>query len=151
MKIIVVLRTLFYSFILNLSFKKLRVYGPITILHPKMIKLKGRVRLNHYVYINARYGLNCGSNLTLSTGSKIITTNIDWLKFISTDNVDYHKGGPIILGDNVWLGANSMVLPNVKLGNNIVVASGSVVTKSFPENNLVLAGVPAKIIKHINE
>jgi acetyltransferase-like isoleucine patch superfamily enzyme len=151
MKIAIILRTFFYSFLLNLSFKKIRVYGPITILHPKMINLKGRVRFNHYVYINARYGITSGLNLTLSSGAKMITTNIDWSKFISNENVDYHKGGPIILGDNVWLGANAIVLPNVSLGNNVIVASGSVVTKSFQENNIILGGIPAKIIKHINE
>jgi len=151
MRIIVVLRTMFYSFRLNYSFKKIRVYGPITILHPKKIDLKGRVRFNHYCYINARYGIKCGINLTLSSGAKIITSGISWDKFIKENDTDYHIGGPILLGNNVWLGSNSIILPNVILGNNIIVAAGSVVTKSFEENNIIIAGVPARKIKNIHE
>jgi acetyltransferase-like isoleucine patch superfamily enzyme len=49
---------------------------------------------------------------------------------------------------NVWIGANSTILPGVIIGENSVVAAGSVVTKSVPANTLV-AGVPAKFIKTI--
>ena len=55
---------------------------------------------------------------------------------------------PITLGDNCWIGGNAVINPGVTLGNNVVVASGAVVTKSFGDN-VVLAGNPAKVIKHI--
>lgn len=51
----------------------------------------------------------------------------------------------------MWIGANSLILGGVNItGNNVVIAAGSVVTKSFSESNVVLAGCPAKIIKQIN-
>jgi len=52
---------------------------------------------------------------------------------------------PIKIGKNCWLGANSVILPGVELGDNVIVAAGAVVTKSF-SNNLVIGGVPAKIL-----
>ncbi len=55
---------------------------------------------------------------------------------------------PITLGDNCWIGGMAVINPGVTLGNNVVVASGAVVTKSFGDN-VVLAGNPAKVIKHI--
>ena len=55
---------------------------------------------------------------------------------------------PITLGNNCWLGANSTILPGVILGDGVVVGAGAVVTKSFP-SNVVLAGVPAKIIRYV--
>lgn len=57
-------------------------------------------------------------------------------------------GKPVKIGDNCWIGAHSTINPGVTLGNNVVVASGSVVTKSF-DNNVVIAGNPAKVIKII--
>lgn len=55
----------------------------------------------------------------------------------------------IIIGDNVWIGANAVVLPGVKIGNGVVVAAGSVVNCDIPDNVMV-AGVPAKIKKQLD-
>lgn len=57
---------------------------------------------------------------------------------------------PITIGDNVWFGGSVVITPGVTLGNNVVVAAGSVVTKSFPDN-VVLGGNPARIIRTIDE
>lgn len=57
-------------------------------------------------------------------------------------------GAPIMIGDNVWLGGGVTILSGVTLGDNVVVGAGSVVTKSFGDN-VVIAGNPAKIIKHL--
>lgn len=63
-------------------------------------------------------------------------------------NSGLEYGKPITIGDNVWLGGSSVVIPGVTLGNNVVVAAGSVVTKSFPDN-CVIGGNPAKLLKMI--
>ena len=61
--------------------------------------------------------------------------------------IEYAK--PITLGDNCWIGGMAVINPGVTLGDNVVVASGSVVTKSFGDN-LVIGGNPARIIKQVN-
>lgn len=58
-------------------------------------------------------------------------------------------GSPITLGNDVWIGGGSVIVPGVTLGDNVVVGAGSVVTKSFGDN-VVIAGNPAKIIKTID-
>ncbi|TVP92399.1 sugar O-acetyltransferase [Alkalibacterium sp.] len=57
-------------------------------------------------------------------------------------------GRPISIGDNCWIGANATIIGGVTLGKNVVVAAGSVVTRSFSDN-VVLAGAPARVIKTI--
>lgn len=55
---------------------------------------------------------------------------------------------PVTIEDDIWIGANAVILPGVTIGNHSVVAAGAVVTKNVPPHSLV-AGVPAKIIKQI--
>ena len=52
----------------------------------------------------------------------------------------------VIIGDDVWIGAGSIILPGAKIGKGVVVAAGSVVTKELPPYT-ICAGVPAKVIK----
>jgi len=61
-------------------------------------------------------------------------------------NVTYPS--PIVIGKNVWIGAGATILPGVTIGDNAIVAAGAIVSKDAPEN-VVVAGVPAKVIKII--
>lgn len=55
----------------------------------------------------------------------------------------------VTIEDDVWIGANAVILPGVTIGSHAVVAAGSVVTKNVPSGTIV-AGTPANVIKHIN-
>lgn len=56
---------------------------------------------------------------------------------------------PVIIRRNAWIGAGAVILPDVTVGENAIVAAGAVVTKNVPDNTVV-AGVPAKILRNIN-
>ena len=56
-----------------------------------------------------------------------------------------YSKGPVIIGNNVWIGDKATILPNVSIGNGAIIAANSVVTKDVPEYCIV-AGNPAKII-----
>lgn len=58
--------------------------------------------------------------------------------------------GRINIGNYVYIGSNSLIMPGVSIGNNVLIAAGSVVTKSVPDD-MVVAGNPAKIICTIEE
>lgn len=89
-----------------------------------------------------------GNNVTIGPRVQIYT---------SSHEVDVEKRiknmftllGQVIIEDNVWIGGGAIINPRVTIGKNSVVASGSVVTKDVPPNTLV-AGVPAKVVKEIN-
>jgi acetyltransferase-like isoleucine patch superfamily enzyme len=86
-------------------------------------------------------------NVTISMESKIIT-HLDLGK--SSLGEKYKLGKkPVLIGAHCYLGINSIILMGIELGNNCLVAAGSVVTKSFPQKSLI-AGVPAKLQKTLN-
>lgn len=55
--------------------------------------------------------------------------------------------GPVIIGDQTWIGERACILPNVKIGRHCVIGSNAVVTKNVPDYSVV-AGIPARVIKH---
>lgn len=65
-------------------------------------------------------------------------------------SLGYVRIGKIRIGDNCFIGARAMIMPNVEIGENTIVGANSVVTKSFPAN-VVIAGNPAKIITTVKE
>jgi len=95
-------------------------------------------------YFQAINGIHLGKSFLFAPGVKLISANHDM-----TNNGKSIIGKPIIIGDNVWLGADVIILPEVEIGDNCIVGAGSVVTKSFQEKNLLIAGNPARIIKNI--
>ena len=58
--------------------------------------------------------------------------------------------GPVIIGDNVWVGEKATIVANIKIGQGCVIAANSVVTKDVPPY-CVVAGCPAKIVKYLDE
>ena len=89
-----------------------------------------------------------GSHVNLAQGITVTALNhnfVDSEKRIDEQGV---STTPVVIEDDVWIGANAVVLPGVKIGNHSVVAAGAVVTKDVPPHSIV-AGVPAKIIKKI--
>jgi len=92
-------------------------------------------------YIQATNGIHFGSNIELGPGVKIISSNHDTYNFRK-----HIKCNPIIIGNNVWVGANSVILPNVKIGDNVVIGAGSIVVKDVPPNSIAV-GNPCKVVK----
>lgn len=93
---------------------------------------------------DAKIYIGAGTYIARNVG--IITNNHD-LKELSKRA----KSKDVVIGKNCWIGMNSVILPGVHLGDNTIVGAGSIVTKSFLEGNLVIAGNPAKFIKHVEE
>lgn len=65
-------------------------------------------------------------------------------------NSGYEYGIDITIGDNVWLGGNTVVMPGVHIGNNVVIGGGSVVTKDIPDD-VIAVGNPCRVLRKITE
>ena len=65
-------------------------------------------------------------------------------------NSGYEYGIDITIGDNVWIGGNTCIMPGVTIGDNVVIGAGSVVTKDIPAN-MIAVGNPCRVIREITE
>lgn len=68
----------------------------------------------------------------------------------ATRNSQYEYGKPVTIGDNVWIGGNTVLCPGVQVGNNVVIGAGSVVTKDLPDW-CIAAGNPCRVIRKITD
>lgn len=140
-------------------------FGHRNIIYPHAVV--SNVKLGDYSYIggyshiqNAMIGKYCSIAPEVRIGLGIHPTNLKsthpaffskqshWIDeiqpTISDEIVEYKH---IYIGDDVWIGARSLILDGVKIGSHAVIAAGAVVTKDVPEYAIV-GGVPAKIIKY---
>lgn len=100
--------------------------------------------IGHGAYLDGRNGIIFGENVWMACHVKIISMNHDELCY----NRYVHEG-PVVIGDDCLLSVDSVILPGVTLGPHTIVAAGAVVTKSFPQGNVIIAGVPAKVIREL--
>lgn len=116
---------------------------------------KFELRIGKYTYIGDHNNIRAsggsiiiGNYCLISQHITIVASNHRYERndLIFNQPWDKDKVG-VIIEDDVWIGANSVILPGVRIGQGAVVAAGSVVTKNVPSYALV-AGIPAKIIKY---
>lgn len=106
-----------------------------------------RVGKNCHIYSNIAtsesYLIHIGDNVTISNGVQLITHDNSICKVLPefTDTFGF-----INIGRNSFIGAKTVILPGVNLPDHTIVGSGSVVTKSFTEQRIIIAGNPAKKI-----
>lgn len=94
------------------------------------------------------YLINIGDDVQITDGTKIFTHGGAKVLRKNYPNMDFF--GKVKIGDNVYIGNNCLIMPGVTIGSNVIVAAGSVVTKSIPDN-VVVGGNPAKILSSLND
>lgn len=110
---------------------------------------KGKLILGNHFNITAETSIICfheitfGENCLLSWDILIMDTDFHKIK---KDTVHLNPDKPILVGNNVWIGARSTILKGAIIKNGCVIAAASLINKSFYEENCILAGVPAKKI-----
>jgi maltose O-acetyltransferase len=105
---------------------------------------EGVIINNNFFAISCGSGIHIGRNTLIGLNCEIIDSD-----FHEVNPQNRKVGKPIskkvVIGENVFLGNNVKVAKGVVLGNNVVVGNGSVVLSSF-EDNVIIGGVPAKVI-----
>ena len=107
----------------------------------KGIEIGDGVCINQNCYIDGRGGLIIGDNTSISYGSVVLSATHDK----NSSDFQYVER-QTIMGERVWLGVNSVVLPGAKLGDGVILAAGSVAIGKDYEKYGIYSGVPAKRI-----
>lgn len=140
------------SFIISYYYfgKPANVMGSFRLVGIRSLLTIGtNVTINHGVSFTVRNSIFIGDNVILSEYVSLYDCGLD-PSSILLGAKPFYTSGPIILGNNVWIGARSVVLPGVSVGANSIIGAGSVVTKDIPPR-CVACGNPAKIVSFVDE
>ncbi len=115
-----------------------------------------KIGINSEIFANVNFGsepylIELGDNVRITSGVKLTTHDGGlWVlrNLGKLENAD--RFARIKIGNNVHIGINSIIMPGVVIGDNVVIGAGAVVTKDIPSNS-VAAGVPARVIETIDE
>jgi len=112
------------------------------------IEVGDNSELGQFSLIHAN--VKIGSYVIMGPNVKIYTRNHNFESLDTPIALQGKSSKPTIIGDDVWIGANVVILPGVEVGNHAIIAAGSIVTKSVPDY-AIIGGNPAKVIKMRNE
>ncbi len=130
------------------------MHSPVKLFADKdgaIIRIGENTRI-HGTCIHAYVSISIGRNCLIAANCQIIDCNGHELSFEDVDNrVNTHSGGrPVVIEDSVWIGANTIILPGVRIGRGSVIGAGSVVVSDVPPM-VIAGGNPARIIKTAEE
>lgn len=89
--------------------------------------------------------ITIGDNVTIASRVYILAHDAS-----TKLHLGYTRVGNVTIGNDVFIGANSTILPNVKIGNQVIIGAGSIVSRDIPDNS-VAVGNPAKVVMSIND
>ena len=121
-----------------------RIRGQVTInrLKKKGLKVGKNFNMENECIIDYSHCflIEIGDNVTLAPRVHILAHDAS-----TKNSLGYTKIGKVSIGNNVFIGAGAIILPNTEIGNDVIIGAGSIVTKSIPDNSVV-CGNPAKVI-----
>ncbi|MCZ7672776.1 MAG: acyltransferase [Chloroflexi bacterium] len=129
-----------------------RVQIVSTIAKTELVAANGLLEIGDGTFIN--YGCSIAANKLVrigkncNIGTYVIMMDNDFHRLEPERRYEFPESEPIILENNVWLGARVIVLKGVTIGEGSVIGAGSVVTKDIPPRSLA-AGMPAKILREL--
>ena len=122
------------------------IWDGVHIDSPSKLTIGNNVSINRGCIINAGGDVSVSDDVLIGPEVIIYSQNHIYKNLEKKISEQGYLMSSVLISDNVWIGARSIILPGVKIGSNSIIGAGSVVTKDVP-SNCVYAGNPAKLIK----
>lgn len=124
--------------------------GDFTLLNGALIMAEEKIEIGSHCLVSWNVGIADSDFHPLEPAQRIVDAQALAPFFKDRPPRPKLHTAPVVIGDNVWIGMNAVILKGVTIGENSVVAAGSVVTKSVPAN-CVVAGNPAVVVKNFDQ
>lgn len=134
---------LLYKKLYDLAYIYLK--GTIPYARRKGVKVGEGCRIYITQWGSEPFLISIGDRVTITSGVRLITHDGSTWLIRDEKSERYQKYLPISIGSDVFIGLNTLIMPGVTIGNNVVIGAGSVVTKNIPDNS-VAVGNPARVI-----
>lgn len=141
------LRASFWRMFVRKMGKRVYIMHSCLISSPSGIEIGDNVCINHHVTLSGRASLKIGNFVMMGQNCNILTGSHDFSNYSKPMMFQGQVCGPIEIEEDVWLGANVVVLPDVKIGRGSIIGANSVVTENVPEF-AIMGGAPAKLIRY---
>ena len=136
---------LYVKLLLADEWSKSEIYGKALGIH-----FGKNVRILHFPRFGSEpYLIEIGNNVTITRGVSFVNHD-GGVSLFRNEIPGLNVYGKIKIGDNVFIGINSIIMAGITIGNNVVIGAGSIVNRDIPDN-VVVAGTPAKVIKTLEE
>jgi len=127
--------------------KDVRIHATASIRNAQNVYVGKNSHINHLccVWADENSKIVLGDNLLMGPGVGIFSSNHSVIKG-QPMTFQERKEASIVIGDDVWLGAHSVITAGTHIANGVIVAAGAIVTRSITQEGVIVAGIPAKII-----
>lgn len=129
----------------NRKLDDVRILTPFICDFGNRVIFGKNVFINHSAILSSSGGIEFEDGVSIAPGVRIASINHDF-----NNRHTIYTYGKVTIKKNAWIGMNVTICPGVTIGKNAVVGAGAVVTKDVPDN-AVVGGVPAKIIRFLDE
>ena len=132
----------------------LKLHGDCNINFPEKLVVGHNCIINENVKMFTNGGIELADHVCISYGATLLTKAYDtkdWIVECENCRPDkHHVEKSIYSGNHTWVGANAVILGGVRItGIGVIIAAGSVVTHDISEDYVMVAGIPAKVVKHL--
>lgn len=125
---------------------------PVAFARSLGVNIKGEVRfysMSRSMFGTEPWAITIGDNVYITAGAQFVTHDGGTL-ILRTREPTLEWTAPIVIGDNVYIGLETMIMPGVTIGDNVIIGARSLVTRDIPSDS-VAAGHPARVIKSLDQ
>jgi acetyltransferase-like isoleucine patch superfamily enzyme len=121
--------------------KKIRIHSgsKVKVRTGATLRIGNNVKINYYCIIACHDNISIGEGTEFGPSVYLYDHDHDYRKGLAADsNIEKFRKAPISIGNNCWIGANTIILRGTTIGNNCVIGAGCVIKGNYPDNSVIV-------------